>query len=315
MVVDFWELQRRARKRTTLYLFFFFALTLGLAIASEYALRLLDPDDYNPSFPVVGLIFLGATFGSAAYHYLMYKTLGGSYVAKSVGGRQVSPNTRDPVEKQLMNVVQEIALATTLPVPDVYIIPVGEINAFAAGLTPDKSVMAVTEGALERLNREELQGVIAHEFGHIANGDMMINLRLAALLMGFFFVLYIGLRLVQAGTFRGRDENRQGGNVIVLIAGVLMIAGAITWLFGSILKAMVSRQREYLADASSIQYTRYPEGLANALRKIANETNHDMPYTGAPYAHMYFDDHSSLFATHPPIWKRIAAIEGKEIDS
>jgi heat shock protein HtpX len=173
----------------------------------------------------------------------------------------------------------------------------------------------VTRGALEHLNRDELQGVIAHEFGHINNGDMRISMSLAALIMGFVFLLYLGIRLLQGSILFGGRGRRNGGNPVALIALVFLIAGLATWFAGAILRACVSRQREYLADASSVQYTRNPTGLANALRKIERmQYASDMPKHGMAYSHLYFNNRgfwSRIFATHPPIEKRIAAIEGK----
>lgn len=310
MVMNFWENQRQARKLTTIYLFIFTLLTIGVAILGEYALRTFAAESYEPNAPIFGLSFLALTFIVAIYNYLMYRQNGG-YVAESLGAYQVPLDTRDPQEKQLLNIVEEIAVATSLPMPSVYILPSEQINAFAAGLKRDNAAITVTEGTMQKLNREELQGVIAHEFGHVYNGDMVISLRLAAMVMGFFFVLYIGIRLLQGSRFRSRDGNGKGGNPVLLIAIALMIAGALTWFLGSILKAMVSRQREYLADACAVQFTRNPRGIANALRKIAKDTEEDMPKTGSAYSHMYLEDHSSLFSTHPPIEKRIAAIEGR----
>lgn len=313
MAMNFWEAQRQARLRTTLYISIFVVLTLAIATLSELALRLFAEDNYNPSFPIFGVAFLLVTFVVAGYNYGMYRQYGGSYVAESVGGYRISGNSSNLKEQQLFNIVQEVALATTLPLPQVYVIPSKEINAFAAGLTPQSSAIAVTQGALNLLNREELQGVIAHEFGHIYNGDMVISMRLAAMVMGFFFVLYLGLRLLQMGRFRSRsDENSKGGNPTLIAALIFIVAGAITWFVGSILKATISRQREYLADASAVQFTRNPRGIANALRKIAKGQYQDMPSTGSAYSHMYIEDRSSIFATHPPIQKRIEAIEGKE---
>lgn len=309
MVMNFWEAQRKARKYTAIYLTIFVILTIAMAVAGEIGLRLFAEENYTSPLPLFALGFLGLTFGVAGYNYMMYKQYGGSYVAESLGGYRVPPNTQDPDEKKLLNIVQETALASSVPVPSVYILPAHEINAFAAGLTSQNAVIAITEGALEKLNRDEIQGVIAHEFGHVYNGDMLISMRLAAMIMGFFFVLYVGLRLLGSG---GRSrENGKGGNPVVIAAVLLMLAGAITWFVGSILKAAVSRQREYLADASAVQFTRNPEGIANALRKIAKETKFDMPKTGSAYSHMYLEDHTSVFATHPPIAKRIAAIEGE----
>lgn len=309
MAMNFWEAQREARAQTTFYIIIFVILTLATAAGAEFLLRFALEDSYQPPIPYLGLLFLALTFGVAAFNYLMYRTQGGGYVAESIGARQVYANSGNPREFQLMNIVQELALATSLPMPAVYIIPSQEINAFAAGLTKKDAAIAVSEGALMRLNRDELQGVIAHEFGHVYNGDMVISLRLAAMVMGFFFVLYLGLRVIQITSYR-RSDDEKGGNAALIAAIILIFAGALSWFVGSILKASVSRQREYLADASAVQFTRNPQGIANALRKIAKDNKNDMPSRGTAYAHMYFEDRSSIFATHPPIWKRIAAIEG-----
>lgn len=320
MAMNFWEAQAKARLKTKIYLATFVFITLFVATTAELAMRYFAPDVYAPDFPIIGPAFLGITFIVAWYNYSMYSFYGGAYVAESVGARLVDPNTDRPKERQLLNIVEEVALACSQPVPAVYIIPAEQINAFAAGLTPDKAVIAVTEGALEILNRDELQGVIAHEFGHINNGDMRIGLQLAAMIMGFFFVLYLGFRVLQfSGMRRGSrssSDSKGGGNPVMLAAVILLVAGIFTWIAGSILKCTVSRQREYLADASAVQYTRNPSGIANALRKIAKDTVSDMPKEGMAFSHMYLEEHSlfgSLFSTHPPIEKRIAAIEGREV--
>jgi heat shock protein HtpX len=315
MAMNFWEAQKRARSKTTLYLVLFVILTLAVASATEVVMRGFAGSDYSPPFPYVGLLFAAITFLTAGIQYGQFRLYGGSYVAEAVGANQVDPFTKDPTERRLLNIVQEIAIASSLPVPPVYILRTKQINAFAAGLTKNNAAITVTEGTLLRLNRDELQGVIAHEFGHIYNGDMKISMRLAAMCMGFFFVLYIAMRLLQFSDFRGRDDREGKGNSVMLAALVLMIAGAFTYLFGSILKAAVSREREYLADACAVQFTRNPDGIANALRKIASESEYDkMPKEGMSFSHLYLDDRagfSSIFATHPPLKKRIEAIEGR----
>jgi heat shock protein HtpX len=312
MAMNFWEAQRHARRRTLIYISLFVLLTVGMAILSEVALRFLAEDSYESSFPLIGLAFLAVTFAFAGYNYGMYSQYGGGYIAESVGAYRIDSSTTDFKERQLLNIVEETAIATSLPMPAVYIIPAREINAFAAGMKPENAAIAITEGALIRLNRDEVQGVIAHEFGHIYNGDMVIGTRLAAMVMGFFFVLYVGLRLLQFGTAsRGRDSR----NPVAIAALVFLVAGAFTWLGGAILKAAVSRQCEYRADACAVQFTRNPSGIANALRKISKETYQDMPKDGTALSHMYLEDHSSIFATHPPIQKRIRAIEAGEGES
>ncbi len=313
--MNFWEAQARARGKTKVYVAAFVIITVLVAIGAELAMRYFAEDSYSPDFPVVGLTFMAITFVVALFNYFMYSTKGGSYVAESVGAYPVSNPPRNPVEKQLLNIVEEMALAAGVPVPAAYIIPAAQINAFAAGTNPENAAIAITEGALTKLNRDEVQGVIAHEFGHIYNGDMKISLRLAAMVMGFLFIIYLAMRILQFSGLRRRSEDDKGGNPVMIAALVLIVAGAITWVAGSILKSTVSREREYLADACAVQFTRNPEGIANALRKIGNDSTEDMPKEGAAFSHLYFDEHSgfsSLFATHPPLEKRIEAIEGKE---
>jgi len=312
--MDFWEAQRLARKRTTVYVVIFVSMTLLIAAAGQFIFYRVTE---HVGFPFVALLFVGLTFCVAGFQYMGFRSGGGKYVAESVGAYKVPENTQDPRARQLLNIVDEIAIAASLPRPEVYIMPVHQINAFAAGTSPQNAAIAVTEGCLEQLSRDELQGVVAHEFGHIRNADMVLSLRLAAMVMGFFFVLYIALRILRIASFTGggksRGDKKSGGNPIMLVALILFAAGALAWLFGSILKATVSREREYLADASSVQFTRNPEGIVGALRKISQEGKKDMPKDGMAFSHMYLDNHASLdaiFATHPPLEKRIKILEG-----
>ena len=306
--MNFWEAQRKARGRTSLYVFVFFALTIGIAVLIEYVVRTLAAEGYTPPMPYLGLVFFGITVLVAGFYYLNYSSSGGSFVAESLGGHRVTSQMATYEEAQLLNIVEEMAVASGMPAPPVYIIESKEINAFAAGMRPNNAAITVTRGAMQLLNRDELQGVVAHEFGHIYNADMKISMRLAAMVMGFMIVLYIGFRMLQSSMlFGGRsrsDNGGRGGNPIAVAAFILMLAGAVTWFAGAILRSMVSRQREYLADACAVQFTRNPNGIASALRKIGKYQHlHDMPASGMAYAHLYFDNHSfwsSIFATHPP---------------
>ena len=314
MVMDFWEAQRRARKQTAVYLLLFVLLTGAAALFVELGLRYVAADQYTPRVPIVGLIFLSLTFLVAFVQYVRFRAFGGKYNAQSMGAKLANGDA-DLKEAQLLHIVNECAIASSLPLPQTYIINAEQINAFAAGLSSEDAIIAITSGALKRLSREEIQGVIAHEFGHIRNGDMKIGLRLAAMLMGFYCILYIAFRLLQISESGvSRRSNEKGRSAVLLVGLFFLVAGALTWFFGSILKAAVSRQREYLADASSVQFTRNPQGLVAALRKIQDEKAHDMPKTGMAYSHLYFDDRtwlSRLFATHPPLENRIRAIEGR----
>lgn len=318
MAMNFWEAQKRARSRTSLFVFLFVLLTLVVSALIELGMRHFAADSYEFPLPIAGTLFALITFLVAGFQYMSFSMTGGGGVAQSLGGRRVSPHTQNPKERQLLNIVEEMAVAASLPIPPVYILPAHQINAFAAGLTPKDAAIAVTAGSLNAFTREELQGVVAHEFGHIYNGDMKISMRLAAMVMGFFFILYIGLRILQFSSLsRSGDGDRGKGNPIMVLALLFIVGGVVTWFFGSILKSAVSREREYLADACAVQFTRNPQGISNALRKIERAVSEpaDMPSYGAAFSHLYFDDRSAfsgIFDTHPPIRKRIAAIEGRE---
>lgn len=313
--MNFWEAQKRARSRTTLYLTLFIAMTLLMAVFVELGMRSMVEDYNQDPVPWMGIGFILLTFLVSGFQYMNFRLGGGTYVAESLGAQRVDPETTNFKKKQLLNIVEEMAVAASLPIPAVFILPANQINAFAAGLTPQDAAITVTVGTLNTLNREELQGVVAHEFGHVYNGDMTISMRLAALLMGFFFILYFGMRLMQFASYSRRQEGEKGGNPAIVIGILFTVAGVVTWFFGSLLKAAVSREREYLADACAVQFTRNPNGIANALRKIATEQVQDMPSTGASYSHLYFDDRSAFsgwFDTHPPLKKRIEAILDRE---
>ena len=194
---------------------------------------------------------------------------GGGQVARQLGGTLVESDTRDANRRRLRNVVEEIALASGVPVPEIYVLEQESgINAFAAGFTPSDAAVAVTRGALEKLDRNELQGVIAHEFSHILNGDMRINIRLMGALFGILLLAMIGRRVLIHSHFAGRSRDKNGA-VVLLIAFGLMAVGYMGLFFGRWIKAAVSRQREYLADASAVQFTRDPESIGGALKKIA----------------------------------------------
>jgi Zn-dependent protease with chaperone function len=239
---------------------------------------------------------------------------GGETVARMAGGREVAPGTTDPLERRLLNVVEEMAIASGARVPKVYVLP-GEagVNAFAAGTMPSNAVVAVTRGTLESLNREELQGVIGHEFSHILHGDMRLNLRMMGVLAGIVFLGALGGFLMRGA---GRSGGRRDGTAAVLAVGLgLFVVGYTGLFFARLIKSAVARQREFLADAASVQYTRNPEGLAGALDQvrasgrgtlIANRFAEDM-------SHMYFGDSvrlglAALYATHPPLEERIRRV-------
>ena len=246
---------------------------------------------------------------------------GGAAVAESVGGRRVDPHTTDPREHQLLNVVEEMAIASGLPVPAVYILDdEPAINSFAAGLTTSDAVVTVTRGTLEKLKRDELQGVIAHEFSHILNGDMRINVRVSAIIFGILVLGLAGratLWSMRYGAIRSSRDKNNGGALLVLGIGLaLLVIGYIGYFFGRLIQASLSRQREYLADASAVQFTRNPEGIATALKKIGGwaigsnlETHRAAEIGHFFFAQAFASQFGGLWATHPALADRIRAIE------
>lgn len=192
---------------------------------------------------------------------------GGQYIAESLGGRLVNHSTNNPKEKKFVNVVEEMAIAPGVPVPIVYVLDNETgINAFAAGYSPNDAVVAATVGCLKRLSRDELQGVVAHEFSHILNGDMRLNIRLIGLLSGIMIITTIGSIILRSG-----PRSRKGSPPIMLAGLALIIIGYIGVFVSRIIQSAVSRQREFLADASAVQFTRNPSGIANAFQKIEAE--------------------------------------------
>lgn len=256
---------------------------------------------------------------------------GGDAVAKMAGGRLIPPSSTDLRERRLLNVVEEMALASGIACPKVYLLDREDaINAFAAGYNQNEAVVAVTQGALARLTRDELQGVIGHEFSHILNGDMRLNVRLIGLLFGIQMIAGFGQHLMNFGSstwsFRDRDDKGTSARGALFASGLaLFVIGYIGIFFGRLIKAAVSRQREFLADASAVQFTRNPDGIGGALRKIgglsrtmelgsrirhpnAEQLSH--LFLGAPRTNLI----GGFLATHPPLEERLRRIYGRRID-
>ncbi len=329
--MNFFEHQDRAR-RATLWLILFFILGVAAIAAAVAALALIFLGEPPPAAPEAGpmewarynLPLLAVTvaavaggIGLASLFRIASLASGGAAVAEMLGGTRITPDSRDPLRRQLLNVVEEVALASGTPVPDVYVLEQEQgINAFAAGYGPGDAAVAVTRGTLEELDREELQGVIAHEFAHIVNGDMRLNIRLMGVVFGLLVLTVAGRFMIRALYFGGR--NREGAQAAMAIAALglaLVIIGALGVFFGRLIKAAVSRQREFLADASAVQFTRNPEGIGGALKKIAIHSSGstvESPET-EEVSHMLiasgFASMSGLLATHPPLVDRIKAIE------
>ena len=345
MATDFFERQDQARRSTKWLVVLFMLGVIGIVGATmavawlaleatqhQQALEegdltaLLDDPFYEKpeelAIPVGagGVALLLITGGSL--FKIAQLSGGGHVVAESLQGRRVFPDTTDGVERRLLNVVEEMALASGVPVPPVYLLDEEKsINAFAAGYSPSDAVVAVTRGTAENLSRDELQGVVAHEFSHILNGDMRLNIRLIGVLHGILLIGLIGRIIVRMAAHSGRgsrSRDSKGGSAIyfILIGVALLILGFLGTLMGNLIKAALSRQREYLADASAVQFTRNPQGLAGALKRIgAAATGSKLKVANASEAsHLFFaqgvwEGFTSLTATHPPLAARITRLE------
>ena len=324
--MDFFASQDTARRKTSLLLLyfglavFFIVIAIYLAVSflfihqqartGPFNLSLLwDPDLFLSVITVTLIVVISGSL----YKIAMLRS-GGARVAEMLGGRLIPASSEDFLEKRLLNIVEEMAIASGVPVPPVYLMEKEKgINAFAAGFTPEDAVIGITGGALETLNREELQGVIAHEFSHVLNGDMWLDLKLVGFLHGILLIALIG-RSILRGSSRSRESKNSGG--AVLFGLVLLILGYIGVLFGKLIKSAVSRQREYLADASAVQFTRNPQGLAGALKKIGGLASGSLieHNRAEEISHMFFSNglkssFLEVFSTHPPLAERIFRLD------
>ena len=325
--MNFFEHQDRARRNTSILVLYFALAVLAIVASVGLAIYLflywstagsLALGDWltSPGFYwSAGLTLAVVAVGSL--HKLWQLRDGGEALAAMLRAREIPPDATFTDERKLRNVVEEMALASGIPAPRTYLLPQEKtINAFVAGYRPSEAIVVVTQGALDQLDRDALQGVIAHEFSHIFNGDMRLNMRLMAILAGILALGKIGEFMLHSSRyrsgFRGRSSKEQGG--LVLLGLALMVIGYIGLFFGRLIKAAISRQRELLADASAVQFTRNPGGLAGALITIRNGNgSHLNTMHAEDMSHMCFGDTvpfhlRSLLATHPPIDERLAAL-------
>lgn len=267
--------------------------------------------DYQ-SFAMTTAIVALMIFVVSYFKTVFLRKSGGSAIASQLGGRLILPSTDEKDEQRLLNIVQEMALASGSVVPSVYLLEHEKgINAFAAGYSPDSAVIGVTKGALEQLSRDELQGVIAHEFSHILYGDMKLNMNMIGTLFGISFIKEAGEVLLRSGSI-GRSRKR---NDAVGIGLALYIVGLLGYFAALVIKAAISRQREFLADASAVQFTRNPKGISGALKRIGGLSSRIKSPRASQASHMFFANgissfFSSVFGTHPPLSKRLERIEG-----
>ena len=334
--MNFFEAQDHARRSTSLLIFLFvLAIIFLLALSNFLLFEFLYFTEYgaltfslsqldvvfDPNLSIVLstgiLIFI--ILGSL--YKLVQLSAGGSAIAQYLGGVIIPRSSADPLHKKILNIVEEMAIASGMPVPQVYILDERGINAFAAGWKTTNVVIGITQGALERLTRDELQGVIAHEFSHIFNGDMRLNIRLIAILHGILMIGMLGRMILRSLRYVRTSRNSKGGGqaifIILGIGAALAVVGYSGTFFGNWIKSLISKQREYLADASAVQFTRSSEGIANALKKIGGAIPGSALLTASvdEYSHAYFakGDTGALslfsFSTHPPLKQRIFRIQ------
>ncbi|TAK64750.1 M48 family metallopeptidase [Methylobacter sp.] len=332
--MNFFQSQDDARRKTRSLILMFMLAVIAIVVAVNLVITALIINmgdnagtatlpDFNwimNNLPLVSIISLSTVgfISLSSLYKIASLSSGGGKVARSLGGTLITAESADPLRRRLYNVVEEMAIASSIPMPEVYVLEQEPgINAFAAGFTTGDAAVTVTRGMLETLSRDELQGVIGHEFSHILNGDMRLSTRLMGLLFGILVIGLIGravLNSARYGTMRS-DDSRRDGTAAIYLAGLgLFLIGYIGVFFGQLIKAAVSRQREFLADASAVQFTRQTQGIAGALKKIAavqqgselqaadaEEVSHMLFATGASFG--------SLLATHPPLVQRIKALE------
>lgn len=333
MATDFFQ-QQDAARRSTGRLVVLFGLAILAIVASIWVLLAAitgyfgrDPEtnaiDWtalgdDPRLLIVAFVGALAVIGGGSLYKIAQLRGGGRVVAEQLGGRLVTGDTSDPIERRLLNVVEEMAIASGTSTPPVYMMDAETgINAFAAGFAPQDAVIGVTRGAATTLDRDELQGVIAHEFSHILNGDMRLNIRLMGLLHGIFVIGMIGYFILRMSFYTGggRSRDSKGAMPILALGAGLAFVGFAGTFFGNLIKAAVSRQREFLADSSAVQFTRHPGGIAGALKKIGGfAAGSEVENPNAPQAsHMFFgratSGFSAMFSTHPPLAERIKRID------
>lgn len=329
MAMNFFERQAKAKQNTTLLIALFGAAVAGICFALWYVVgavfyafgehrdaafapaRLFEAVPLDVSFTIVALTLIVISAGCIQKFVQLSHDAG--CVAEQLGGRLITPATYDGHEKRLLNVVEEMSIASSVPMPKVYLLRDESINAFAAGTSYDDAVIGVTHGAITLLNRAELQGVIAHEFSHIFNGDMSLNIKTIGMLNGIVFISIFGQFFMRVSLSGNRSHNGKNNTAwAAVLGGVIWMIGSIGVFFASAIKAAINRQREYLADASAVQFTREPQGLAGALKKIGGSSSIISAPAAAEFSHLYFSSgirNFFSFASHPPLEERIRAIE------
>ncbi len=259
---------------------------------------------------VAGLVVFGIAGG--------WSYFGGSKTLLRISGARQIEKPDDP---QLFNIVDELRLAAGMPMPQVYLIDSPALNAFATGRSPEHAAVAITTGLRQKLTRDELAGVMAHEMAHVRHLDIRLTMLVATLVGLIVLAADVMLHSLRFGRFAGggrRGGGKGGGAAVIVLLVIVVFLMVIAPLLAKLMQFAVSRQREYLADAGAVELTRYPQGLADALRKLSADTT-KLEHANKATAHMYIvnpylnargrQNRSSAFATHPPMTERIARLE------
>ncbi len=325
--MDFFEQQERARRQTSKLVFYYILAVIGIIVSIYLVIHVAAFKEvgWNPAMFLWTAVITITVILLGSLYKMVQLAQGGSAVASMLGGRPISIQTANAAERRLLNVVDEMAIASGLASPEVYVLDHEQsINAFAAGKTPGDAVIGVSRGCIDKLSRDELQGVIGHEFSHILNGDMRLNIRLISLLAGILLIAMIGYWIMRLTSSSSSSSSRKDSNnaviAIILFGLALLVIGFVGVFFAKLIKCAVSRQREFLADASSVQFTRNPAGIGGALRKIANDGSGIKASSAEEISHMFFCNGltgflSGMFSTHPSIPERLSAIEGVDVKS
>ena len=323
--MNFFESQDRVRQKTMQLVILFALAVISLILMTNFLVMVVfgyfNSEQLQMDWQAFAVVSLGVSVlvVAGSLYKIMTLSAGGKVIAQALGGRLIPQNTQDLKQRTLLNVVEEMAIASGTPAPPIYLLGDEQgINAFAAGFAPRDAVIGVTQGTIDHLSREQLQGVIAHEFSHIFNGDMRLNIRLIGVLNGILVIGLLGYYLLHATSSRRVRSSASGnGAAGVLVLGVGLIAiGYAGTFFGGLIKAAVSRQREYLADACAVQFTRNPDGIAGALKRIGGlgfGSKLESP-AAAEVSHAFFAQGVAVYieglaATHPPLEKRIRRID------
>ncbi len=314
MAMNFYEQQKKNLIKTTLLVILMFAIVTSAGIGLDFA--------FGTGFLITGVLIVITLIQT-----VVSLSSGAGIVLKSVNAKEVNPDTRDLEEKQLLNIVEELSIASGTPKPKIYVMDDASINAFATGSKPEKAYVCVTTGLLQHLNREETEGVLAHELAHVKNRDILLMTTVSALVGGVLLLSMIAFRgglAVFQTSGRSRKSKDSGG--IAGIAVAMLATAGVMFLIGQLSRLMtfaISRKREFLADATGAEMTRNPMGLSLALRKILNLPVMTKSANSAT-AHLFISEPkkrnlaekhglvANLLSTHPPLIDRIAVLEGKD---